>query len=49
VGSLIQVPAVGVKEVEDFLEGLIGNLDVGIVPLQVVNVEKAAVEIRDFA
>ena len=49
VGPLIQVPAVAVEEVEDPLEGLVGNADVRVVPFQVVNVEQAAIEERDLA
>ena len=38
------MPAVAVEEVEDTLEGGVGDFDVRVVALQVVNVEQAAVE-----
>ena len=43
------MPAIAVEEVEDPLEGLVGDGDVRVVPLQVVNVEQAAVKERDSA
>ena len=47
MGPLVQVPAVAVEEVEDALEGRVGDADVGVVSLQVVDVEQAAVEEGD--
>ena len=49
VRPLVQVPAVAIEEVEDPLEGGVGDGDVGVVALQVVNVEQAAVEKGDPA
>ena len=41
------MPLVGVEEVEDLLERPVGDVDVRVVALQVVNVEQAAVEVGD--
>ena len=43
------MPLVGIEEGEDLRERFIGNVDLRIVPLQIVHVEQAAVEIRDLA
>ena len=43
-GALVEMPAIFVEEVEDPLEGGVGDADVGVVPLQVVYVEEATVE-----
>ena len=39
VGSLVQMPAVAVKELKDSLEGLVGDADVRVATLQFVLVE----------
>ena len=41
------MPLVGIEEVEDLLERLVRDVDVGVVAFQVVNVEQAAVQVRD--
>ena len=48
--ALVEVPLVLVEEVEDALEGLVGNLDVWRMRcFELVHLEEAAVEIRDCA
>ena len=48
-GAVVEVPLVGVEEVEDLLESVVGDVDAGIVALQLVHVEETAVEVGDFA
>ena len=43
--ALVEVPLVGVEEAEDLLEGGVRDLNVGILLLQFVHIEQAAVEI----
>ena len=46
---VVEMPLIGVEEGEDVLEGFVGDADVRVVPLQVMHVERAAVEIRNVA
>ena len=46
---LVQVPAVLVEEVEELLEGLVGDVDVGVALFELVDFEEAAVEVGHLA
>ena len=48
-GAFVQVPAVLIEEVEEFLEGFVGDIEIGILFFELVGFEEAAVEVRDFA
>ena len=48
-GAVVEMPLVGVEEGKDLFEGLVGNVDVGMVALEVMDVEEAAVEVGDAA
>ena len=47
-GPVVEVPLVGVEEVEDLLEGVVRDVDVRVAALQFVDVEEAAVEVGDL-
>ena len=48
-GAVVEMPLVGVEEGEYPLKCFVGNGDVRVVVLQIVDVEKAAVEVGDLA
>ena len=48
-GALVEVPAIPVEEVEDPLEGCVGDGDVPVVPLQLVLVKQSTVQEGNFA
>ena len=44
--AFVEMPLVAIEVIKEFLERLIGNRDICVLLLQLVNIEQAAVEVR---